>query len=228
MLDFLVSSQISETLTLASSLTVIFSALFLGLIISLVYMYTNKEVGYGQAFSASLIMLPTIVAMIILLVGSNVARAFSLAGAFSLIKFRSAPGDSRDIANVFFAVAVGLFCGMGYIGYGLVFTIILSFVMILLSKLNYGRDKEIRMAMKIIIPEDMEYYGVFDKVFAQYCKKAKLVKVKTKEFGSLYELNYSIIFNNEEKIKECIDKIRIRNGNLRVEISTLLPKEEAF
>lgn len=191
-------------------------------------MYVNKEEGYGQAFSASLIMLPAIVAMIILLVGSNVARAFSLAGAFSLIKFRSTAGDSRDISHIFFSVAVGLACGMGYMGYGLIFTVILSIVMIVISKFDFGRDKAVRLTMKVIIPEDMEYQGMFDKIFAEYCKTAKLVKVKTKEFGSLYELNYSIIFKDTDKIKECMDKIRVRNVNLKVELSSLPLREEAF
>lgn len=200
----------------------------MGLVISLVYMYVNKEEGYGQAFSASLIMLPAIVAMIILLVGSNVARAFSLAGAFSLIKFRSTAGDSRDISHIFFSVAVGLACGMGYMGYGLIFTVILSIVMIVISKFDFGRDKAVRLTMKVIIPEDMEYQGMFDKIFAEYCKTAKLVKVKTKEFGSLYELNYSIIFKDTDKIKECMDKIRVRNVNLKVELSSLPLREEAF
>lgn len=194
----------------------------------MVYMYVNKEEGYGQAFSASLIMLPAIVAMIILLVGSNVARAFSLAGAFSLIKFRSTAGDSRDISHIFFSVAVGLACGMGYMGYGLIFTVILSIVMIVISKFDFGRDKAVRLTMKVIIPEDMEYQGMFDKIFAEYCKTAKLVKVKTKEFGSLYELNYSIIFKDTDKIKECMDKIRVRNVNLKVELSSLPLREEAF
>lgn len=228
MLDFLFVTQSTETITLANTMIIILSALGLGFLISLVYMYTHREDGYAKSFSNSLIMLPGIVAMIILLVGSNVARAFSLAGAFSLIRFRSAPGDSSDISYVFATVAIGLSCGMGYVGYAAIFAFVLIVVSLVLFKMNFGSDKQVRLGLKILIPEDMDYYGVFDNVFETYCNKAKLLKVRTKEFGSLYELNYSIIIKEEEKIKECVDKIRAKNGNLKVEIIVLASEEGTF
>lgn len=141
MLDTLFSNTAADSLTLGSTILIILCAMAMGLVISLVYMFTHKKEDYTSSFAIALIMLPTIIAMIILLVGNNVARAFSLAGAFSLIRFRSAPGDSKDIAYVFFTLGVGLACGMGYIGYAAIFTVIMCLAMIVLTKINFGSKK---------------------------------------------------------------------------------------
>ena len=136
MLETIISSTTGESFTLVNALIVIFASILLGLVISGVYIKTNSKQGYNSGFSLTLIMLPVIISIIILLVGNNVARAFSLAGAFSIIRFRSAPGDPKDIAYVFFTLAVGLTCGMGYIGYAVIFTVILSALMFILDIIN--------------------------------------------------------------------------------------------
>ena len=125
MLETIIASTSGESFTLQNALIVIFASILLGLIISCVYMQTNKKNGYNSGFSTTLVMLPVIISIIILLVGNNVARAFSLAGAFSIIRFRSEPGDPKDISYIFFTLAVGLTCGMCYIGYAVIFTVIL-------------------------------------------------------------------------------------------------------
>lgn len=141
MLDALFSSSLVESLSFKGLIIVILSALTLGLCISLVYRKIHKNEEYSASFTVTLIMLPAIISMIILLVGNNVARAFSLAGAFSLIRFRSAPEDPKDIAYVFFTLGVGLACGMGYIGYATLFAAILCGAMALLWKMDYGKNK---------------------------------------------------------------------------------------
>lgn len=216
MLDTLFSSTVAESLTFGTTLLIIFSALILGLGISLVYIFTHKKEEYTASFTITLIMLPAIIAMIILLVGNNVARAFSLAGAFSLIRFRSAPGDSKDIAYVFFTLGVGLACGMGYIGYAVLFALILCGVMIVLTKLDFGNKKAGPMRLRIVLPEDMDYHGIFDEVLAEYVSVYKLVKVRTVEFGSLFEITYDITMKNIADSKQFIDKLRCKNGNLNV------------
>lgn len=228
MLDFLIATQATETITFTGTLATLFSSLFLGAMISFLHMYTHRQNGYKQAFTVSLIMLPAVVAIIILLVGSNVARAFSLAGAFSLIRFRSTPGDSQDISNVFFTLAVGLACGMGYYGYAIVFTLTIICVMLILDKLHFGQEKNTRLALKITIPEDMEYHGMFDTIFTTYCKRVKLQRVRTREFGTLYELGYVAVFKDEADIQPCIDDIRKLNGNLKVEVATYIALETSF
>lgn len=219
MLDFLFSSSTVETLTIGRALTVIFSSLLLGLLISVVYVRNQKNKGYSSSFAVTLIMLPAIIAVIILLVGNNVARAFSLAGAFSLIRFRSAPGDPRDIAYVFFTLGVGLACGMGYIGYGALFAVILCLVMSLLNLVKYAENTATPMKLKIIIPEHLDYQGLFDDIFDEYTSDKKLQRLKTVDFGSLFEITYNINMKEGANQKEFIDQLRSRNGNLTIALN---------
>lgn len=216
MLNTLFAASVAETLTIQSTISVIVSALLLGGFISLVYMKTHSKDGYSGSFTITLIMLPVIIAVIILLVGSNVARAFSLAGAFSLIRFRSAPGDPKDISYVFFTLAVGLACGMGYIAYAVLFAIILCVVMVALTLIKYGVAKSPQMQLKITIPEDLDYQNLFDEVFEEYLLTSKLTRVKTADFGSLFELIYTISIKQGINQKEFIDKLRCKNGNLNI------------
>lgn len=221
MLDAIFSKTFADSIDLGSTILIILSSLLLGLGISLVYMFTHKKERYTSGFTIALIMLPAIIAMIILLVGNNVARAFSLAGAFSLIRFRSAPGDSKDIAFVFFTLGVGLSCGMGYIGYATLFAIILCGVMIMLDKIDFGENRKSIMKLKIVIPEDMDYQGVFDDVLEEYTSNRELSKIRTTQFGSLFEITYEIALKDMNKSKEFIDKLRCKNGNLNITLSMM-------
>lgn len=216
MLNTIFATSVATTLTLTSTLIVILSALLLGLFISLVYIKTHGKEGYAGSFTITLIMLPVIIAVIILLVGNNVARAFSLAGAFSLIRFRSAPGDPKDISYVFFTLAVGLACGMGYIAYAVLFAIILCLVIFILTIIKYGASKSPQMQLKITVPEDLDYQNLFDEIFEVYLIRATLTRVKTADFGSLFELIYSINIKADINQKEFIDKLRCKNGNLNI------------
>lgn len=219
MLDTIFTSTTADAFTLGGALSVVLSSLILGLFISLVYIQTHKQEGYSGSFAVTLIMLPAIIAVIILLVGNNVARAFSLAGAFSLIRFRSAPGDPKDIAYVFFTLAVGLACGMGYIAYAAIFAVILSLVMVMITLTRYGVSASPKMQLKITIPEDLNYHGLFDDIFDNYLTDYRLVRVKTTDFGSLFELSYRVAMENTDLQKELIDDIRKRNGNLNIVLS---------
>src|SRR5699024_1438326 len=181
----------SESFYVVNSLIVIFSSILLGLVISCVYIKTNQKNGYSSGFSITLIMLPVIISIIILLVGNNVARAFSLAGAFSIIRFRSAPASTKEITYVFFSLPVGLTSGMGYIVYAIIFTIILCGLMFLLTKNKLFSTNGKSMNLKITIPENLNYDGVFDEVFEKYTNSYNIEMIRTRDFGSLFELNYS-------------------------------------
>lgn len=214
-LGTILADTTAESLTMGGTLLIIGGGLLLGLVISLVYMLTHKNQQYSSGFVVALIMLPAIIAMIILLVGSNVARAFSLAGAFSLIRFRSAAADSKDIAYVFFTLGVGLACGMGYIGYAALFTVILCGVMILLTAVKFG-GKELAMELKILVPEDMDFEEVFDDVLRAYARNYRQIRIKTADFGSLFELSYELTLKNHKSRKEFLDELRCKNGNLNI------------
>lgn len=197
--------------------------LILGLVISLVYLFSDRKKRTSQHFSFALVILPAIVAMVIMLVGSDIAKAISLGGVFTLVRFRSVPGDSKDITNVFFAMAAGLACGMGYVKLGVCFTVLICVIYFVFMRFGYGERKNTTKQLKITIPEDFNYQGAFDDLFKEYSNNVELEKVKTTNLGTLYELTYSIELKNDINEKQFIDSIRCRNGNLNI----TLTKEES-
>lgn len=223
MLDTILTSTTGESLTLTNTLIILVVSIILGLIISISYMKTSKEETVTSGFAITLIMLPAIISIIILLVGNNVARAFSLAGAFSIIRFRSEPKDPKDISYIFFTLAVGLSAGMGYIVYAILFTIILCLIMFILKFINYAEPDKSCLELRITIPENLNYENIFDDILKKYTSSWKFKKIKTKEFGSLFEITYSVVMNNGNQ-KKFIDEIRCRNGNLGVILS--VPQEK--
>jgi uncharacterized membrane protein YhiD involved in acid resistance len=221
MLESIFTSS-GDSLTLTGMLFALGAAIALGVLISLAYIKTHKDEGYSTSFTITLIMLPAIISIIIMLIGNNVARAFSLAGAFSLIRFRSAPGDPKDIAYVFFTLAVGLACGMGYIVYGVIFATILCMVMIILQEINFAKPRTVNMQLKIKIPEDLNFDGLFDDILQKHTASWNLKRVKTSDFGTIFELVYIISLKEPTDQKKFIDELRCRNGNLNI---TLTMKE---
>ena len=223
MLDTILTSTTGESLTLTNTLIILVVSIILGLIISISYMKTSKEETVTSGFAITLIMLPAIISIIILLVGNNVARAFSLADAFSIIRFRSEPKDPKDISYIFFTLAVGLSAGMGYIVYAILFTIILCLIMFILKFINYAEPDKSCLELRITIPENLNYENIFDDILKKYTSSWKFKKIKTKEFGSLFEITYSVVMNSGNQ-KKFIDEIRCRNGNLGVILS--VPQEK--
>lgn len=207
----------STELTLSYALLTLVISIALGALISFTYMKT--QIGYTQNFALTMIVLPVIVAIIILLIGSNIARAFSLAGAFSIIRFRSAPGDPKDIAFVLFTMAAGLACGVGAFGYAVLFTVVLCLLMFFLKAIKFGTKKATQKLLKITIPENLSYEEAFDEVFKQFKIDYELRKVRTSELGSLYELVYLITIDHLTNQKALLDAIRCRNGNLDINLT---------
>lgn len=203
-------------LSLSTFLISTISSVMAGFIISLIYLITNRKEGYSQSYVWTIIMLPPIVAIVIATIGDNVASSLSLAGAFTLVRFRSAPGDPKQIAYVFYATATGLICGLGYIGYAFIFLALIAAIITILYKTKFGAPATSSMTLKISIPENLNYVGLFDKVLDKYASDWRLKRVKTTEFGTLFELIYSIEINNTANQKAFIDEIRTLNGNLNV------------
>jgi len=215
-----VNGTAAETLTIMSVIKILIPALIIGFVISLVYLFTHKKAGYSQAFCVSLILLSPIVAIVILLIGNNVARAFSLAGAFALIRFRSAPGDPKDIAFVFMSVVMGLACGMGYWLYAAIATAIILCVIIILHITNYAGKKGDTYTLKITVPETLNYVGAFDETLEKYTTSFKLARVKSVDFGALFELTFRVSLKNDNQMREMLDDLRAMNGNLKIMLST--------
>lgn len=218
LLSILTPSDGEISLTVSLAVIAMAAALIFGLVISLTYISTHKA-RYQQSFAITLTMLPIILTVIIIFVGSNVARAFSLAGTLSIIRFRSAPGDPEDIGYIFFDIAAGLACGVGLFGYGALFVAVLCLFMIVISKINFAKPKTTAKQLKITIPENLDYEGIFDEILKKYTSNYSLIKVRTADLGSLYELTYSVNMLAGVNEKAFIDELRCRNGNLNIILS---------
>lgn len=190
----------------------VFSVIF-GVLIALVHMYKNQ---YSRNFILTLILLPLIVQTVIMLVNGNLGTGVAVAGAFSLVRFRSVPGNSREIAAIFLAMAVGLATGMGYVTIGGLLVIIVGFVMLLVVNLPVGRMNQMLRDLKVTIPENLDYEGIFDDLFAEYTTRSELLRVRTVNMGSLYELHYHILFRSDKSEKKFLDELQCRNGNLTI------------
>ncbi|MDR1157208.1 MAG: DUF4956 domain-containing protein [Oscillospiraceae bacterium] len=229
MFDTIFSGTANETVaTLPGLLAALGTAFAVGLLISVVYRKTHRARTPSPSFALTLVLLPAVITVIILLVGNNVARAFSLAGAFSIIRFRSAPGDPKDITYVLFAMAVGLAAGMGFLLYAGLVGAVLCTVMVLLEICRYGRPRGTEKLLKITIPEDLDYENAFDGVLRRYTQSAQLKKVRTADLGSLYELHYAVVTKEEHGEKAFIDELRCRNGNLNITLVLNAPTEADF
>lgn len=211
---------IDVPMDLSKTLLCILVALLSGLVISIVYLLITAKDSQSPNLALSLVILPVIIAVVILLIGSNIARAFSMAGVFALVRFRSVPGDSKDISFVFMTVAAGLSSGTGFIAFGGAVTLLLCLTLFILSKLGFGIAKSNEKRLKITIPEDMNYQGAFDDVFEKYTSKCKLQKVRTSNLGTLFELTYHMTMKDDKAEKEFMDELRSRNGNLNIMIYT--------
>ncbi|MBR3397605.1 MAG: DUF4956 domain-containing protein [Lachnospiraceae bacterium] len=191
------------------------SAVVLGLIIAAVHIKTTHT---STSYAVTLAILPAIVAVVIMMVNGNLGAGIAVAGAFSLVRFRSAPGSAKEIASIFLAMATGLACGMGYPAFGLIFAVILCLLIVILNALHFGekRFEEAEKILKITIPEDLNFTNLFDDLFEKYTRKSRLLNIKTINLGSLNRLTYNIVLKDTLSEKDFIDDLRCRNGNLEI------------
>lgn len=193
-------------------------ALVIGLILAFAYIVRTQ---YTKSFVAALAMLPAVVCVVIMMVNGNVGTGVAVAGAFSLVRFRSVPGTAKEIGALFLAMSAGLIAGMGYLAFALLFSVILGAVMVLYNCVDFGAwDCNNRYkTLHITIPEDLDYTGVFDDLFSQYTSSCELTSVRTTNMGSLFKLTYNITLRSPKVEKALIDDLRCRNGNLEISIS---------
>ena len=207
------NSIIGESLTLRSFLICTAVSLVLGTLAAAIGTYRSRSSG---GFAVTIAVLPAIVQVVIMLVNGNIGAGVAVAGAFSLVFFRSVAGTAKEIGVIFLAMTIGLATGMGYVGPAALFFIITAAFMLLLTRVDFCSQSKKRRILKITIPEDLDYEGIFDDIFNTYTSSATLEKVKTTNMGTLYELEYSVILKDEQKQKPFIDAIRCRNGNLNI------------
>lgn len=208
-------TNVSGDITVASALITMLLAVLFGAAIAFTY-YKTQEDRFERSMAVTLLMLPIILSVVILFVGSNIARAFSLAGTLSIIRFRSAPGDPKDIGFIFFDIAAGLACGVGLYAYGALFVIVLCAVIFITEKCGIFEKSAVRKTLKITIPENLNYQSAFDDILQKYTKKYTLQRVKTTDLGSLFEVCYSVIMKSDLNEQEFLNELRCRNGNLNI------------
>lgn len=213
MLDFLFQSVLTAPITAAGFFACTLASLILGALIAGMSMIRSR---YSKSFLITLATLPAIVQVVIMLVNGNVGTGVAVMGAFSLVRFRSVPGSAKEITNLFLAMAVGLATGMGYIGIAAVLTVLLCVLQVLYTLLRVGEPRKTEKLLKITIPENLDYTGVFDDLFAAYTTGAQLLRVKTTNLGSLFQLHYRITLRDPAKEKAFLDELRCRNGNLDI------------
>ena len=197
-------------------------SLLLGLVVAKVYQFKTV---YSKSFVMSLALLPTLIAIVIFLVNGSLGAGVAVMGAFSLIRFRSAPGGAKELVSIFLVMTIGIAIGMGYLVFATVFTLIMSLVMLLLEVVNFGQMKHSMRQLTVVIPESLDYESIFDDIFSKAANHIELANVKTSDMGSLFKIKYIIQLNGRMTEKELIDALRTRNGNLEIAISRYITKE---
>ena len=209
----MLESVIGSSITLESFLLCTAVSLVLGIGLALVAAYKER---ISSSFAVTLALLPAVVQLMIMLVNGNIGTGVAVAGAFSLVRFRSAPGNAREIGVIFLAMALGLATGMGLLGLAVLSFVILSAALLVLTAVGFGQKKTAARVLKITIPENLDYDGLFDDIFAQYTAGCTLNRVKTSNMGTLYELEYAVVLPGDTVPKAFLDALRCRNGNLNI------------
>jgi len=213
-MDIFTQSIIREDPTIGVFLITTLCSLAFGAVVALVYIMQNKR---SKTMAIALVVMPAIVQAIIMLVSGNIGAGVAVAGAFNLVRFRSAPGNAKDIGYIFFAMVIGFIAGMGFLLFAAIFIVVVGATLFITVSLVMEQT-ETRI-LRIVLPESLDFNGLFDDVFEKYAKNVNLNKVRTTNMGSLYELSYSLQLNNAGEVKAFIDELRCRNGNLNVLLS---------
>lgn len=203
----------TSSIEITSILICSLCSIILGFIIAYTHMKTSN---YNKNFLVTLTILPIIVQTVIILVNGNLGTSVAILGAFSLVRFRSIPGTSKEILSVFFAMTIGIATGMGHVFFAMLITIITTIALIIFSKIKLFDKNQYEKILKITIPENLDYTTVFDDIFEKYLNKATLEKTKTTNMGSMFDLSYRVLLKENTNEKELIDEIRTRNGNLKI------------
>lgn len=197
-------------------------ALGLGCVISLIFHFLGES---SKNYKVSLAVLPLLVCSIIMMVNGNLGTSVAVLGSFSLIRFRSQPGNSKEISGVFFAMTVGVAAAMGCFAFAALLTLVVGIILIITGSSRFSSSEKM---LKIVIPENLDYTDIFDEIFDEFTKKSELINVKTTNMGSMFELKYRIILKADTNEKNMIDKIRCKNGNLTVMCSQEITTNDAL
>ena len=210
------NSIFAENVTVVSILTMLVSAATLGILNSLVFSFKTVQ---SRSFAVMLTLLPLVSAVIIFTVNDNLGVGVAVAGAFTLVRFRSVAGNGREMLAIFASMAIGMLLGMGYIAFAVLVFFAIAVMFLVITATGFGERHEVR-TLRIRVPEDLDYDGLFDDILDRYTSMCQLEKVRTANMGTVYELTYSVAMKDLARSKQMIDEIRVRNGNLNVSIGS--------
>jgi len=214
LLTALSTSTTEATVSTGQAVVYALWAAVLGLVVSLTYIKTGNKI--SKNFARTLIILPILVCVVLLVVNGNFGTSIAVLGAFSLVRFRSLQGSSRDIGFIFFAMTIGIVCAIGQIPLATILTLAICLIHFVLNAFKYGANAASEKDLRITIPENLDYSDIFDDLFEKYTSSHKQIAVKTTNMGSMYEINYQVKLIDDKDEKKFIDEIRMRNGNLTV------------
>ena len=214
----LFDTDLTAVISVTDFLLCLGASLVIGILMAFAYMYRTR---YTKSFVVTLALLPAVVCVVIMMVNGNVGTGVAVAGAFSLVRFRSVPGTAKEICTLFLAMGAGLIAGTGYLGFAVLFTVVMCIMFVLYNRLDFGTKKNAATfkTFTITIPEDLDYSGIFDDIFSEFTTSHDLVRVKSTNMGSMFKLTYNVMLRDVTREKEMIDKIRCRNGNLEIAVS---------
>lgn len=225
-MNYILKTVDISPITLGRALTIMGCSLGLAIALMLVYMFTHRRTGWRPSIAMTVLILGPVVSIIVLCIGSNIARAISIGGGLALVRFRNTVDDPRDLIYFFLSLASGMACGIGFIGFGLLAVGAILLLLVILSLIGIdrlgGRGKQLR----ILIPESLDYTDVFDPILKKYCRGYHLNRIKTEDYGTLLRLDYRIVLRDDKQEKAFLDELRVRNGNLSISIVQTAVEEQ--
>mgnify|MGYP003305534098 CR=1 FL=1 len=218
-------NELTQLISVQDFLLCLGVSLVLGLIMAAAYMFKNE---HTKSFLVTLALLPAVVCVVIMMVNGNIGAGVATAGAFSLVRFRSVPGTAKDISALFCTMAIGFILGMGYLWFALLFAALVNVILLALALTPIAEPNSKARHLSVVMPESIDYTTVFDAVFAKYLKSVTVIKVKTTNLGSMFEVRYDILLKDVTQEKEFIDELRCRNGNLPIALGRIVAAKEVL
>ena len=225
-MDYILKTVDISPITLGRALTIVGSSLGLAVALMLVYMFTHRRTGWRPSIAMTMLMLGPIVSIIVLCIGSNIARAISIGGGLALVRFRNTVEDPRDLIYFFLSLASGMACGIGFIGFGALAVGAILLLLAILSLIGLDRLGGKGKQLRILVPESLDYTGVFDNVLKKYCRGYHLNRIRTEDYGTLVRLDYRIVMKDNRQEKQFLDELRVLNGNLTISIVQTAVEEQ--
>jgi hypothetical protein len=203
----------------AIAVVVMMSSVILGIALAYFYMFIKREDGYVSDFPWTMAIMPPVVAVLIIMLANNLAAGIAVGGLFALTRFRSTQRNTEDIAYVLLTVIIGVISGTGYVAFAVIFTLFMMLVILGLYYVKFGKNSEKNLTLRIVVPESLNYENLFDDLLKKYCLSFAINRVRTIDFGTLFELTYHLVIKKSTKQKAMIDELRQRNGNLTITLT---------